>query len=63
MFFIRSIHLLRMFMLIIAYILMPFDLIPESVLGVMGYIDDFLLALMIICFFVAVAAVQYVRTR
>jgi RING finger protein 170 len=62
-FFLRSVHLLRMFLIVIVYILMPFDLIPEHLVGVIGYIDDILLGIIIILFFIAIAAVQFMRNR
>jgi uncharacterized membrane protein YkvA (DUF1232 family) len=63
MFFLRSVQLFRMFFLILVYILLPFDLIPEHILGVIGYIDDILIGLLIISMFVAIVAVQYMRVN
>lgn len=62
-FFFRSVHLFRTCFLVIFYILMPFDLIPEQMVGIIGYIDDILVAFIIIGFFVAIAAIQYLRNR
>jgi uncharacterized membrane protein YkvA (DUF1232 family) len=42
---------------------MPFDLIPEQMVGIIGYIDDILVAFLTIGFFVAIAAIQYLRIR
>jgi len=52
-----------MFFLVVVYILMPFDIIPEHIVGVIGYIDDILIGLLIISFFVAISAIQYLRNR
>lgn len=62
-YFIRSVHLLRMFFFVIVYILMPFDLIPESVMGVIGYVDDILLTFFIIVVFISIAALQFMRSN
>jgi uncharacterized membrane protein YkvA (DUF1232 family) len=50
-----------MFFIIIVYLLMPFDLIPESMMGVVGYIDDLLWAVLIILIFISIAALQFMR--
>jgi uncharacterized membrane protein YkvA (DUF1232 family) len=42
---------------------MPFDIIPERIVGIIGYIDDILVTLLIVSFFVAIAAIQYLRYR
>lgn len=40
---------------------MPFDLIPEKMLGVIGYIDDFLLILFFVAFVMTIAAIRHHR--
>jgi RING finger protein 170 len=62
-YFLRSVHILRWAMLAIVYLLMPFDLIPESVMGIIGYVDDILFALFLISFFLSIAAIQYYRNH
>lgn len=42
---------------------MPFDLLPEKVLGMIGYIDDFLFILLILVFVLTLAAMQYYRNN
>jgi len=42
---------------------MPFDLLPEQVLGLIGYIDDFLFILLILVFVLTLAAMQYYRNN
>jgi uncharacterized membrane protein YkvA (DUF1232 family) len=42
---------------------MPFDLIPEKFLGIIGYIDDLLFIILIVTFLLTVAALQYYRNH
>ena len=51
--FIRSTLFLRSLFLIIFYFLMPFDLIPERLFGVVGLLDDVLIGLVILMFAIA----------
>lgn len=60
-FFLRNLQIARWVFIIIVYILLPFDLIPEHIVGILGYIDDFLLILFVITFLMTVAALQYHR--
>lgn len=38
-------RILFIFLIVGAYLIMPFDLLPELVLGVMGFLDDILVLL------------------
>ena len=59
--FVRSIYFLRSLFLGIIYILLPFDLIPERLFGVVGFIDDIMIFLVIISFALAAFGVIYIR--
>ena len=59
----RTLQITRWVFIIIVYILMPFDLLPEQVLGLIGYIDDFLFILLILVFVLTLAAMQYYRNN
>ena len=62
-FFLRSVHLVRLVMIILVYLIIPLDLIPERILGFIGYIDDLLVSILILTFFLSVGAIQYHRLR
>jgi uncharacterized membrane protein YkvA (DUF1232 family) len=62
-FFLRGLQITRWIFIIIVYILVPFDLLPEKMLGVVGYIDDFLFILLILVFVLTLAAMQYYRNQ
>ena len=62
-FFLRTLQITRWLLVIIVYVLMPFDLIPERFLGIIGYIDDLLFILLVFTFLLTVAAVQYYRQQ
>ena len=62
-YFLRSVQIVRMLFIIIVYLLLPFDLIPENVVGIIGYIDDFLIAILILGLFVAFIAAEFMRNR
>lgn len=66
MFFLRNlryIQLLRYVVFLIVYLLMPFDLIPERVLGAIGYLDDLIMLFVVVIIIVAIIAVQYIRAN
>ena len=44
-FLIRKLYLGYALILLAMYLLSPFDIIPESVFGLLGYFDDFMLVL------------------
>lgn len=60
-FVMRNLQLIRFLLIVIFYILLPFDLIPERVVGIFGYLDDALVAIIIFLFFVAMVAIRYIR--
>lgn len=62
-YFLRSIHIIRLVIVVVAYLLNPFDLLPENVLGIIGYLDDILLAIFFLVLFISIAALQYMRNR
>lgn len=59
--FFRSIYFLRFFMLGILYILLPLDILPESALGVIGYLDDLIIFGVLMTFAMTIFAVIYMR--
>ncbi len=62
-FFIRSAFFFRFIFICVFYLLMPLDLIPERVFGVVGFIDDIFIMIMALLFLMSVAAVAYIRNR
>lgn len=60
-FVMRNLQLIRFLLIVIFYILLPFDLLPERVMGIFGYLDDALVAIIIFLFFVAMVAIRYIR--
>ena len=42
---IRRLYLGYILLLLVVYLLSPFDLLPESVFGLLGYIDDLMILL------------------
>ena len=44
-FLIRRLYLGYVLVVLLLYLLSPFDILPESVLGLFGYLDDFVLIL------------------
>jgi uncharacterized membrane protein YkvA (DUF1232 family) len=45
------------------YLISPIDLLPEYLLGPMGYIDDIGFIVIVFLYTVANSAVEYVRNR
>jgi RING finger protein 170 len=43
--FIHRLHILLVFLIIILYIFIPFDILPEAVIGFIGYADDIIILL------------------
>lgn len=62
-YFFRSVQLIRLIFLCMIYILLPLDLIPEMMLGWIGFVDDVLIVLLLVAFFMTMAALQYMRHR
>ena len=47
---IHKLHLLLIAVFVLIYLLSPFDLLPESVLGVIGLVDDVLIVLAVLVY-------------
>jgi uncharacterized membrane protein YkvA (DUF1232 family) len=45
--------------MIVLYVLLPFDLLPEKVLGFIGFIDDILFILYITLFMMTLVGLRY----
>ena len=39
----HRLHILLVLILLIFYVFLPYDILPESVIGIIGYIDDFII--------------------
>ena len=61
--FFRSIFFLRFFMIGLFYLLLPFDIMPERLLGFVGLIDDLLIGSIFIGFAMAGFALTTLRRR
>lgn len=42
-FLVRRLYLGYVFLLLLLYLLLPFDILPETVFGLIGYLDDIIL--------------------
>lgn len=42
-FLVRRLYLGYVFLLLLVYLLLPFDIIPETVFGLLGFLDDIIL--------------------
>ena len=60
-FFLRNIYFIRLVFGAIFYLILPIDLLPEGVVGFIGYIDDLLLIVLFASYIVSVVGVQYIR--
>lgn len=47
---IRRLYLRYILVLLVLYLLSPFDLIPESVFGLLGYVDDLMIVLVVVVY-------------
>lgn len=63
LYFLRSFHIIRLVVICVVYLLMPLDLLPESVMGIVGYLDDILLSIFFFVLFISIAAIQFMRPR
>lgn len=63
LYFLRSFHIIRLVVICVVYLLMPLDLLPESVMGIVGYLDDILLSIFFLVLFISIAAIQFMRPR
>ena len=61
--FFRSTYFKRCMLLIFFYLLLPIDLIPEGALGMAGFVDDILVAFLVLMFGLTGYGVVYVRDR
>ena len=59
--FLGSVRFIRLIFIILFYVLLPLDLIPERVVGIVGFVDDFLVVVILVAFFLMMAAVEYHR--
>ena len=48
---------------ILIYLISPLDLMPELLLGAVGYLDDFWFFIVLFLYTVANSVVEYVRSR
>ena len=62
-YFIRHAFFYRFLFIIVLYILMPFDLIPERVFGFIGLIDDLFVVFLVLTFMLSMTAVSFMRRR
>ena len=46
----RKLYLGYALSLLVIYLLSPFDIIPESVFGILGYIDDLMIVLIVVVY-------------
>lgn len=61
--FIRSLQFFRVVIIGIFYFLLPFDLIPERLFGIVGFFDDFFMILTLICIGLALFAPLFIRAH
>ena len=58
----HRLHILAIFVLLLLYLFIPFDLLPESAIGLIGFIDDGLILLTVIVY-VTLLYRSYVTNR
>ena len=58
----HRLHILAIFVLLLLYLFIPFDLLPESAIGLIGFIDDGLILLTVIIY-VTLLYRSYVTNR
>jgi uncharacterized membrane protein YkvA (DUF1232 family) len=63
LYLVRNLRIVRALFVIIVYIIMPLDLLPEKFLGVIGLIDDLFFILFVLVFIMTIAAIQYHRSH
>lgn len=51
-----------MLLLLVIYIISPFDILPESVMGVIGLIDDLFIFVIVVAL-IAQASMSFIRNR
>jgi RING finger protein 170 len=54
MFLIRNASILLRFFVIAVYILLPFDLVPEVVFGLVGFLDDIVIIIWVLFMIVGI---------
>ena len=54
---------MRLIFMAVFYLILPFDFLPESVVGVVGFIDDLLIFMILASYVVTIVAVQYYRAH
>jgi RING finger protein 170 len=47
---VRRLYLGYILLILLVYLLLPFDILPESALGVLGYLDDLVLILLAVVY-------------
>lgn len=62
-FFLRNIYFIRLIFILGFYVISPLDILPESVMGVIGFIDDLLIILIVTSYVVTMVALQYYRAQ
>ena len=62
-FFLRNVYFMRLIFMAVFYLILPFDFLPESVVGVVGFIDDLLIFMILASYVVTIVAVQYYRAH
>ena len=45
------------------YLILPFDLLPENFVGIVGLIDDLLIFFFLASYIVGIVAIQYYRSH
>lgn len=61
--FIRSIYFLRFLFFFIFYLLVPYDILPQSVLGAIGFLDDIFIGIFILLFVFTTFGLLFIRGR
>lgn len=61
--FIRSVFFIKFIVFFVLYLLLPFDIIPESVFGMAGFVDDIIMTFLILLFMIAAFGIVFVRRR
>jgi RING finger protein 170 len=58
----RNVGRYRIMFLLIVYILSPFDILPESLLGILGLVDDIIICVIVMAM-ISQATMSFIRQR
>ncbi len=49
--------------MVIFYLILPIDILPESLMGAIGFIDDIFIALILASYVITIVGIQFYRAN